>query len=505
MSFMLNPLTKCALMMLMSLVSFGLFSFAGFGIMALIIPFFLFSPSYKLNGPILRLSFQKNALGRYVCLRRFATFGLVVSLPIMCESLFIPSGALPRWCAVLTGGLLGRFALNASKKGDPSTGMAFGEAVWLWGFLLTLSGHVVIQSIGFFAFAFGIWTTFLALSRFLPYLDPLCALLTTKQTPSAAALVESFLGTCDILLGLILSYFLPKTQFLILSLILALLSALRFPLDKKNLDRLDEARNTRQKVLVKQLNPYILCKRKRRHFVWVIRSFIRLTVRGRLIGESNLPPENAQGVVYLCNHGYIYGTVFSRAWFPRPFRSWSISDLMEKEHAHSHIHTFIVDPQKWIPPFMRETVTRILIRAFAWLLDSLDSIPVYRNQLRKLMFTFRETADALICGDAVMIYPENPDDASLPEPGYQAHTIAPFFTGFTMINSLYYNETGLPVTYVPMYCSLKAHTLSIGTPIVHNPDNDPIFEKERIVLEARETMLSLMRELEGEPSSCVSI
>ncbi len=432
------------------------------------------------------LFLQKNALRRYACLRHFAFVALAGTLglrPIQSPFFFM----------LFLGGGLGLFA----RAKDPGNHMAMGEAAWLGGLLLLSASPFV----GTLLMGFGIAATFLALFKLSGYLHPLCAFIKKEAREKDVALANGIGSGVDLLLGFIYSVIIPAFFLICLALILAIVSALRFPLKKMHLDRLVAYQRKPLPALERQLAPYVFLKRKRRHLIWIIRFFVRLFHPGKIMGEEYLPPAGEQGVVYLCNHGYAAATIFSRAWLNEPFRSWSISDLMDPRDAREHIMRYQVGPMAWIPPFAKEFATRVFMKVFLWLFDSIDSIPVYRHRLRELIKTFRDTADALECGDIVMIYPENPDDPSLETPGYVSDRIIPFFSGFTMIGSMYHQQTGCPVTYIPMYCSTQKRRICVGQPIVFDPESDGPQEKERIVSTAYSTMAALRQRIENGLSS----
>lgn len=443
---------------------------------------------------LFKLSHQKNAVRSYVWMRRLAYFSLMGTLRIACELMAAPSWRLSRLAMLLSGGAAGWLARPRGLRRDPSTETALGEVCCLVGLPLFFLSH----GLALFMIGLGAVKAFLGVKALAGYLDALCSYLLKTEKRHTRRYFEGLSGTLDAGLGVAVFSLYPRMNLAVFCLLAAFWAAYRFPLSVLHLNRLPNPGQIPSPAIAKQLTPYVTSKRKRRRLIFMIRQLVRVLIPGRVLGAQNMPPETQKGVIYLCNHGYVQGTILSRAWFARPFRSWSLSDLMVPEDAYPHIRKYQVDTVgAFIPIRFRSAVTKVLVKFYAWLFDSLDSIPVYRNRLRQLMETFRETADALECGDLVVIYPENPDDPSLEKPGYLTDNIGPFFTGFTMIGSLYHSRTGESVTYVPMYCSKKKRRLAIGAPIVSDPERTAAEEKERIVSQAREAMLNLMAEVEG--------
>ena len=127
----------------------------------------------------------------------------------------------------------------------------------------------------------------------------------------------------------------------------------------------------------------------------------------------------------------------------------------------------------------------------AWIMRSLESIPVYRDQPRALIQTFRDTVTAMEAGDNILLFPENPNDPNQAQRGYLRDSVGEFYTGFTMLAQLYHQKTGKIVQFIPIYADKKKRTLSFGPAIYYNPDNHPAEEKQRIVTYLRNQMLEM--------------
>lgn len=273
---------------------------------------------------------------------------------------------------------------------------------------------------------------------------------------------------------------------------LLILSGLRFPVKPLHLTRLlvldRRCTETGTEALRAQLDTYLRCRRKRRRLLGLLIACVRLFHRCKVEGAENLPPQK-EHLVFLCNHCFVAGAFITRLYLPVPFRSWSVSDLMEPADAEEHIRRFIVEPASWIRPRCHTLAVKLLKRVSLWLFDSIDSIPVYRFRLRKIMQTFQLTCQALAAGDNVLIFPENPDHESLSKPGYRSDRILPFFTGFVTAVHMYQEQTGQEVTYVPCYAD--SHQLIIGIPFNSRKDLPFPEEKERVAALAEEAILAL--------------
>lgn len=281
----------------------------------------------------------------------------------------------------------------------------------------------------------------------------------------------------------------------------AILAVLHFPLTKQNLIKLQRFIQLKESgqdnpQLEKQLETVVIKKHKRRYGIKVIMSLVRPFYRHKLIGKENVPEGQDGRLIFICNHGELYGPVVTNLYMPFYFRPWSISDMMEDPQCVAeYLYRFTVKRQKWLPEFLKWPVSRrILAPLSIWLMRSIGSIPVYRNKPRELMNTFRISVEAMQAEDNLLIFPENPDAESLEKPGYVRSGVGEFFTGFTMLAPLYYNKTGKNVIFIPIYASKTKRTITIGEGIEYDPDNQPTEEKLRIVDYLRDTMTEIGRE-----------
>lgn len=282
---------------------------------------------------------------------------------------------------------------------------------------------------------------------------------------------------------------------------MALLSALRFPLNNRYVNKVLRFLHIRQSggenpALEEQLESHVI----RRHMQpWLIRALmaiIRPAFHHTLKGEENVRPDDSNPIVFLCNHGEVYGPVAGMLFCPVPVRSWSISDMMidPKEVAeYSYKYTF--SQIRWLGP-LRWPVARLLGYVSVWGMSRLEAVPVFRNKPRELMKTFRQSVEAMQAGDNLLIFPENPD-ADPNAPGYESGRPGELFRGFPMLAQVYHSRTGKRCRFLPMYAHKGMRTVSFGTEIVYDPNAAPIDERDRIVEEASRQMQALFEREEA--------
>ena len=290
---------------------------------------------------------------------------------------------------------------------------------------------------------------------------------------------------------------------LILPALLAVLAALvftfRFPLSVNTLDKLARFLHLQEEggsnaTLEEQLQQKVIGKHRQPFGTRALKAVIRTLYRHELRGAENIRAESANPIVFLCNHGEMYGPVVSVCYLPVAVRSWSIDKVMgDVDEVTAYIYKYTFSQVKWLPPPLRHPVARLAARLLCWCLRQLESIPVYRDSPGRLMKTFRASVEALQAGDNLLIFPENPN-AEGEDHGYEASGLGEFFSGFTMLAPLYWRRTGKRCRFLPMYANKQSRVIAIGTEIVWDPDADSHDETERIVREAREQMTRMMEE-----------
>ena len=113
---------------------------------------------------------------------------------------------------------------------------------------------------------------------------------------------------------------------------IALLCVLRFPLSNRYMQKVLRFLHIREsgeenKALEQQLEEVVIKRHVQplgiRFLMAVMRPFFRHTVKG----AENIHPDDSNPLVFLCNHGEIYGPVAGMLFCPVPVRPWTISDI----------------------------------------------------------------------------------------------------------------------------------------------------------------------------------
>lgn len=271
-----------------------------------------------------------------------------------------------------------------------------------------------------------------------------------------------------------------------LAVLVALLSALKFPLSTRHMEKLSRFLRLKEAgsdnpSLRRQLESVVVQRRSQPFFMRAVMALLRPFYRHELKGVENIVPDEDNPIVFLCNHGELYGPIVCMLYLPVPIRPWSISEMVvDKDEVAAYVYKYTISRQKWLPEKLKWPIANLIGPLSVWAMGQLESIPVYRNKLRELMKTFTLSAEAMEAGDNLLIFPENPDGVEQGK-GYERSGVGEMFRGFAMLAPIYYNKTGKRCRFLPMYAHKGARTLSFGTPIEYNPDSHPNEERDRIV------------------------
>lgn len=286
------------------------------------------------------------------------------------------------------------------------------------------------------------------------------------------------------------NYILPA----LLLVLFAVIASLRFPLNILHFKKLHrflllKENGETNAALQKQLENAVINVQKRHYGLRILMFFGRLFLRSKVKGKENIPKNRDGDIIYLCNHGEIYGPIVGGIYTPMPIRPWVISEMCSPALVRQYIYEGTFEKMTFLPLFMRKALAGIVSPIIIWGMNSLDPVPVYRNQSSELIKTFRASLQAMQSGDNLLIFPENPFHENLNTGQYLRSGVGEFFEGFCAIAPSYYNKTGRKCLFIPVYASKQSKTIHYCPPIEFDPDNHFIDEAKRICRLARASML----------------
>jgi 1-acyl-sn-glycerol-3-phosphate acyltransferase len=190
-------------------------------------------------------------------------------------------------------------------------------------------------------------------------------------------------------------------------------------------------------------------------------------------------------VIFVANHREIYGPIISNLYLPFSFRPWIEHKMLDREKIAEHIWqgAFRFIKPAWFGKLALKITTPIV----AWILNSVEPIPVYRGTARESIKTLNLSVEALQEQDNLLIFPEDPSKTE--NKRYALSGVSEFFPGFVHVAKSYYRATGNIAVFYPVYANPKKRTITFGEGVAYDPKgrNEP----ERI----SRTLMDAMNEM----------
>lgn len=285
----------------------------------------------------------------------------------------------------------------------------------------------------------------------------------------------------------------------LIMVIISIVCAFRFPLSKNNMDKLDRFLHLRDegksnKALQSQIEQLVMQEHRQPFGTALIKFVIRVVYPHRIKGRENIRLDDDNPLVFLCNHGDIYGPLVCASWFPVPMRPWVISQVCTTVEEFSDYFCRYNLAHAKLSEKWKRRVANLVGRLSVWCMRQLEVIPVYRDHPMELIKTFRATVEAMQAGDNILIFPENPN-AEGKDHGYEHEGLGRLFEGFMMLATIYYKRTHKACRFLPMYAHKATRMLCFGHEVVYNPEaEDEEAERLRVVEECEKEMRRLMEE-----------
>ena len=274
----------------------------------------------------------------------------------------------------------------------------------------------------------------------------------------------------------------------------AILFAIKFPLTRQHMDKLRrymeiQESGSENAPLHDQLERVVIQKSLKRYgikaIIWILRPICFHKIKGR----EKVRLDADTPCVFVCNHGEIYGPVVATLYVPFSFRPWVAYEMTDKNAILERTMNGAFRNVKFGRKLLYAVMARFGAPFLAWIMESVDCIPVYHDNPRKLIQTFRETVTAMQAGDNILLFPENADTSA--DHRYVREGVSEFFTGFTMIGQMYNSKTGKCPLFIPLYADKRKRTITFGVPTRYDPDANPNEEKERLCHYLRGEMLRI--------------
>ena len=189
-----------------------------------------------------------------------------------------------------------------------------------------------------------------------------------------------------------------------------------------------------------------------------------------VVGIQNIV--ESRGAIFVCNHAGSYGPLAMGLFFPFKFKPWVIYRAMTAGLCRKQLERDLFGNCHVIFKPLCRFAALIIEPACLWVMHKTKAIPVYRGG-NEVFTTFRKSVEALAEGYNIVLFPEKD------ELEYHRH-LKDFYTGFVHLARKYYNENGKTLLFYPVYIDKVKRNITIGKPVVYNPNAVFRIERERL-------------------------
>ncbi len=234
------------------------------------------------------------------------------------------------------------------------------------------------------------------------------------------------------------------------------------------------------------INDRIIFAKDDGHRTWVrlLMSLVRPFATLRIEGQSNLPDDKGP-VVYVCNHGFFFGPVAAVLNLPGSFRPWIDSCALNAKECYRDLNRIIGRKFRMFGRRFRHKVVEGIAHRAVIMLNDFNPIPVFKNGSRGVVETLKQSVDALVAGENLLIFPEHPrkNNRNIHTERRQASHLRTLYNGFAKLGQDFYNRTGETLRFIPVYINKKRRTMSIAPAVAYCVTGDA--HSDRMMLAER--------------------
>lgn len=216
-----------------------------------------------------------------------------------------------------------------------------------------------------------------------------------------------------------------------------------------------------------------------------LRGFLRI-VTPRF--EVEPLPEYDDPVVFVSHHQNLKGPFYIHLWLTEEqfMRTWVFSNLYDQEDCYDHYVNYTFTDRFGLPEWLAKIIAYPASYYVSALMKSGRGIPVYRKS-RKIIDTFKETAEAMRHGEDILIFPDVDYSSDEDE-------VSDIYQGFLNIEKYYYRNTQRHVNFVPLLAVEGSRRIVNGSPIRFEEGIDFIDQRADKAKELQESMNHLLQE-----------
>ncbi len=202
----------------------------------------------------------------------------------------------------------------------------------------------------------------------------------------------------------------------------------------------------------------------------LVRPFVTLKIEGL----ENLPKQDEDPVVYICNHGFFFGPVAAVLNLPGSFRPWIDSKALDVKECFEAVNRIVGRRFRLFGLKIRHKISNRITRCAVGVLNDFNPIPVFKSGSRKVIETIQQSVDALVSGENLLIFPERPrkSNNNIRTERMEAANLRAFYSGFAKIGQDFFDRTGRALNFVPVYINQKQHTMCIAPAVAYSTTDD---------------------------------
>ena len=198
------------------------------------------------------------------------------------------------------------------------------------------------------------------------------------------------------------------------------------------------------------------------------RFFVRLGI-GRWRVDAP-PPEGP--TVYVCSHGNLRGPLATLCWLPFEVRPWVLHVFTEKEACQAQYRDYTFSQRFGMPQAAASAAAWAVSGYVSALMRSLGAIPVYRGSAR-IRETFRESVDALLAGDSVLIFP----DVDYTD---ESGDVGEVYEGFLLLERFWRRASDQLLQFVPLRMDAGGKHITAGEAVSFDRSDQWKAEMQRV-------------------------
>jgi hypothetical protein len=209
--------------------------------------------------------------------------------------------------------------------------------------------------------------------------------------------------------------------------------------------------------------------------------------RGKLAGQENLPSSGP--AVFIANHLETLGPIAAICSIPLRLHVWS--NMLDEENTNELLRWDFTERALHLKPPLSAWVAKGIANIIIPLLRSLEYIPIYVGDPRRMADTLDLSVKILRQCKFVLLFPEDRMAPINPETG-----LRPFQHIFPRLAERYYQQTGEPLKFFPVTIHAERRLVVIGKPVAFDPHNPVGQERRRMKAIMEDTIIATYRQLE---------